>query len=210
MNLRVDLILEDEKRSANVVNAKSLARIAIITVPIIIIVMGLVAGISVMHSKIKLKQLTRSWELAEQKQEEAKGLRNESAINNRIKIEIQGWRESHINWYEQLLGLQRIAPLKMQFTKLRISQTLQLVKNKFPARHLNLTLSGKAVGPTAESDVNHFISTIRSSEVFTEQMEDVIIKSFAEDREENASRDDRVFEIECIYKPREFRKPRQR
>lgn len=209
MNIRVDLILDTEKRSASVLNAKSIIRLAIIILPLLVIVMVVLGAISVMHSNVKLNNLQNRWEIAEKKQAEAKILRNETAINNQIKNELLGWRASHMSWGEQLVALQRIAPINMQLTGLSINQTLHLVKNKFPARQFVLTLSGKSKGVPAEANINRFIDTIKNSEAFTVPMENVSIENFGEDRNENASREDRVFVIKCTYNAKEFREARK-
>ena len=209
MNIRVDLILDNEKRSASLLNVKSIIRLAIIIAPLLVIVTVVLGGIGFMHSNVKLNNLKNRWELAEQRQKEAKALRDETAINNRIKNELLGWRASQMPWGEQMVALQRIAPSNMQFIRLNISQTLLLVNNSFPARQFVLTLSGKSKGSAAEANINTFIDTIKSSEIFTVPMEGVSIESFGEDRNEYATREDRVFEIKCTYNAKVFREPRK-
>lgn len=209
MNLRVDLILEHEKRSASLLNIKSVMRISVIVVPVIIVAVIIFGVISVMHSKLQLQNKSKSWEIVEQKQIEAQDLRNEVAINNLIRNDLLGWKASHMDWHSQLLGLQRVAPRNMQFTKLRVNQTLQLVKNKYPSRYFVLNLSGKSKGADAEANINEFIASIKNNDIFTLPMEQVSIKDFGEDKDENANRQDRVFEIECIYKAKDFQEPKK-
>ncbi len=204
MNLRVDLILDEEKRSASVLNAKSLIRMSIIIVPLAIVAMGVVGVINVMHSTLTLNNRNKSWEVAEIKEQEARDLRAEAGINNSIKNEMTGWRASQMDWHSQLLNIQRVAPRNMQFTRLHIGQTLKLVNNRHPARHLTLTLSGKSKGADSETQINEFIANLKSLKIFTDAMVDVVINDFSEDRDKDASRQDRVFEIECIYKAKEF------
>lgn len=209
MNLRVDLIMESEQRSANVLNVKSLIRISILAVPAIIIGTILVSSINVMHTKIRLKNLTDKWEIAEKRQAEARGMNNDKALRNNIKTEILGWKNTHIDWHTQLLALQRMASLNMQFTRLNISQKIELINKKNPGRFFILDLKGIAVGADAETNVQSFIANIREMEVFSTEMDDVIINNFGESSEKGASKHDREFSIQCVYKQKEFVEPRK-
>ena len=102
MNLRVDLILESEQRSASRINLKSLTRIVAIIVPVLI---GLVVA-SVLFGLVKLnndvKTANNYWEITQPKLERAKALAAQVQDNEAILKELKGWKKSHMVWHEQL------------------------------------------------------------------------------------------------------------
>ena len=133
-----------------------------------------------------------------------KKLRNQLISNLDIMKELKGWRSSHIDWHQQLINIQREVPLEIQFESLDIKQVLQLAGNKkTPARCFTLTIKGIAKGNNAENNIRHLKNSMTYSKAFASLMEDVKVGGSRANRK-GADKTDRVFSIDCIYKPRKF------
>lgn len=209
MNLRVDLILESEQRSGSVIGVKSAMRIGLLVAPITVLVLVAVGFINVMRLNINARNIEKRWEIASEKQDEALKLESEFSANKSILKELQGWKGSHLDWHKQLLEIQRLAPNKTQFTVMRITQTLQLIKNNVVTRNFNMSITGKAITEKAGLNVNNFKNSLELSDFFEPTIESVIVSEFSEDTDEGANKFDRIFKIDCIYKPREFQEPKK-
>ena len=135
MNLRVDLILEDEQRSGSLLNAKSIIRLATIIVPLVIV--GLLAWqvLIVAGLKYELNGLIMDWEIKKPQSEKAKMLTEEFTTHASILSELEGWRRSRIAWSDQVGQLMLIAPENVQLQDLNMNQALALFEEKMPARN---------------------------------------------------------------------------
>lgn len=206
MNLRVDLILESEQRSASVVNLKSILRIASICVPVILVVFILSAVVKMMALKSEFNMLEGQMENAVAKQEAAAKLREELATNLNVLNELEGWRNSHIDWHKQLLGLQKEVPKEIQLSALKLSQTLDLIESGVAARVFTMVLEGNAVGEDAEYNVYRLKRRLENTQLFSSIIEEdgVKVAKYASNPEKGAHKTDRIFRIECLYQDRKF------
>lgn len=207
MNLRVDLILESEQRSGSIVNLKSTMRIASIVGPIILLFISGSVFTNARRLNTELNMLEGQMEIAGPKQEAAAELKEDLATNLGILNELEGWQKSHMDWNEQLLGLQREVPATIQLDILRISQALQLIDNRIPARVFTLMLKGKAIGEDAEHDVDHLQRRMVKAPIFSSVMEEVEIPpgGFRAVIEKDGSKRDRIFQLNCTYQARKFK-----
>jgi hypothetical protein len=202
MNLRVDLILETEKRSASVINAKSVLRISYIILPVILflIIGGFVLSVWQLNSN--LKTLEDGLAIDGPKKDKALKLRAEFQENLVILEEVKGWQKSHLSFYEQLVGVQKEVPEKIQLQNLTINHTVILTNNA-PARVFTLSLSGKAFGDGAQSYVTQLENRLQKGPAFTNAMESAKVVLFKQpDNAADGNKSDRLFQIECAYKPR--------
>ena len=97
-------------------------------------------------------------------------------------------------------------PRDIQLQKLRISQGLQLVDGA-PARMFNMTLNGKAIGQNAAESVMTLQERLESSESFAGVLREAEVPegTFQAITENGVVHQyDRVFQINCKYKPRKF------
>ncbi|MFC1496932.1 hypothetical protein ACFLS1_00475 [Verrucomicrobiota bacterium] len=203
MNLKVDLILETEQRSGSVINLKIIIRVISFLIPAVLGVIVLFAVINSMQKKNELNTLENKMSIAEPKQKIATKLRNQLTTNLDIMKELEGWRSSHIDWHQQLINIQREVPLKIQFESFDIKQVLQLADNRTPSRCFTLTIKGLAKGNDAENNIQHLSDNMANSAAFTPLTEDVNVWG-SRDNRKGADKTDRIFRIDCIYKPRKF------
>jgi len=203
MNLRVDLILESEQRSGSIINLKSILRISSIIFPSILAIIILFAFVNSIKLKNELAMYQGEMDIAGPKQEQAEKLHEQLMKNLNILKELESWNSSHINWNEQLLSLQREVPPKIQLTDLDLRQVLQIVDKKAAARVFTLTLKGKAKGATSEGSIHALYDTLKNSPAFSPFMANVEV-SGSQDTTKGADKNDRIFKIDCSYKPSKF------
>jgi hypothetical protein len=202
MNLRVDLILPTEQRSASPLSPKSLLRIVLIVVPAALVLYLISQFLVVKQLDRDLRDLRLSFETAKPQQERARQLMTEFEAHRRIETELQGWRNSRIAWHEQLTGVLQEVPAGIQLEQLNISQRMALNEEQHGMRTFLLTMRGKAVGDTAEADVRRLESEFSDGPVFGQLTERVEVPQYGADMSSDASRNDRVFQMTCEYKAR--------
>ncbi len=205
MNLRVDLILPTEQRSASVINVKSLTRISMIVVPVVVGLVIALAVMNIMRSRSDLRDLESQWKDAEPKKKAAAALRAELAVNQDLERRVTGWTRSRFNWHEQLRGIQKEIPegLRIQLAALSISSSLIVVGNT-PARGASLTLRGLAFGENTEANVKTLKDSLLKSPVLSGAVGSVDITLFAANTSAGANKLDRIFQIDVYYNARKF------
>jgi len=206
MNLRVDLILASEQRSGSLLSLKSLLRIATIVGPLVLILIIGTAVLKTMKLTRKLNDLETQWQCEEPKKKRASELKKEVATNVALKEELEGWSKSHLDWHQQLLGLQRATADDIQLTSLRVSHAIQLVDDeKTPARVFAATMKGTALGEKAELSVRRLERLLAQAPAFSNIMDRVEVSKYGADTRSGASKSDRVFEINCTYETLKFK-----
>lgn len=206
MNIRVDLILESEQRSASVVNVKSMIRISSISVPAILLVIAASIVVNMMTLNSELKMLEGEMQAIGPKQEAAEILSKGFAVNREMLNELEGWHKSHIDWHEQLLAMQKEVPAEIQLSALRISHQFDLIDKKIPARAFTVVLEGNTTGERAEFSVQRLKRGLEDSPALSSavQKNGVEVSRYEAVTEKGAAKDDRIFQIKCEYQSRRF------
>lgn len=202
MNLRVDLILDSEKRRASVINPKLVIRVISILVPVLLGILLMAQIVVVRQLRGELRDLTRSLESAKPQQERAKAFVTEFQSHRAILEELSAWTNSLISWHGQLSSIMAVIPTNMQLRSLAVSQTFQLDENATPVRLFTTTLNGRAVGDQAEGSVRLLENALRDGDPFRMFTTNVSVPLYGADESPTASRHDRVFEIASQYNPR--------
>jgi hypothetical protein len=208
MNFRINLILDTEKRSTSIISAKGILRICAIVVPVIIIIILATSVLTVINLRHYRDQLVR--ENAEKADEKAKAAQLKQKLTDATRIleEVRGWKNARLNWHEQLLGIMQYTPTNVTLTKLTLSTQLKLVdNNKTPARIFSLELDGKAKGAGSDEILNNFQLAFKTKPPFGTNVIDIetVKLEGSEDLSEGASKDDRIFKLNCTYLPRRFK-----
>ena len=218
MNLRVDLILPTEQRSASVVSVKSLIRIAAIVVPLVLLIVIAWVVTSLMQTRGELNRLEAQWdefgaekawgpkkELTPQKVIDARNIKAE--LNKTLAIEksLAGWATSRMLWDEQLKGIRKEIPpaLRIQLTKLTVVSTMG-VSSKTPVRANFLTMMGVAYGDNAETSVQTFQKALLNTSSSAGRVVSVEVPQCVDNKAPGANKSDRFFKIDMQYKPRKF------
>lgn len=200
MNLRVDLILESEQRSGSLLSPKSLIRIAIIVLPLILGIVLASAAYKTWQLSAERKQLEEQLRNIGNRTQEAKDLQEQVAKNENIVAKLTWWHNSRLDWVKVLVGLQKVVPDTIQLQMLSIPEKIK--KGDAPAREFTMTLQGKAVGTKAKENVKRLAADIKKAPEFKELLESSKVTSFLRDASQKADPNDRIFKIECKFKPR--------
>lgn len=201
MNLRADLIFPGEQRSASGVSLRSVSRVATIVGPLVVAGVIVYIVMNSLNLNSKVRAMERLWLETEPRKEQAMKVLQQGKANDAILKEIQGWQRSRIDWHTQLLALQRMVQPRLQFSVLRLSQVLQTGENKEAERTYTLAISGKAVGRGAETAVEGLQKDFLETEPFKEYIERAEIPKYGADP---ADKENRIFQLDCTYKPRVF------
>lgn len=204
MNLRVDLILESEQRSASLISRKSLIRIVSIVIPAVIVLLVTLQVMRLLAVKNEERAVEARWLTTEPLEKKAGELAGVRRANDALLAELEGWSKSRISWNEQLLALTSVVPTNMQLTELRIGQTFQVIQDKVPARVFGMNLKGMSYGTEAESSVKKMEQTLSQDALFSNLIRRVEVPMYGAANTEGANKDDRIFEIRCGYRERAF------
>ncbi|MCX6993141.1 MAG: hypothetical protein NT011_08380 [Kiritimatiellaeota bacterium] len=200
MNLQVDFMLDTERRSGSTVSQKFVIRLAAFIIPVI--VLGLFAVLIVANHSSKRYRNDVEQEKIQIDPEYKKvlGLEKEFKSAQDLKAAIQGWSDSRLDAYRLLRGLQRAAPQTIQLTQWIFDEKVEKVATVF-GRTAGIYMKGKVVGERPEADVRRLYQALKSEPPFPDIMSQVEVKRFAasEALDEQGSR---VFDIECMLKPR--------
>ncbi|MBM4144014.1 MAG: hypothetical protein FJ225_10555 [Lentisphaerae bacterium] len=207
MNLRVDLILESEQRSGSVLSPKSLMRIGSVVGPVALAFLVAAFVFQLWLLGGKLSSLEGQWAALEPRAKKADELRAQLAASRKILGEIEGWRKAHMDWHAELQGLIDIVPENIQLKQMRISQAFEVSAKKVPARAFVAVVDGRAVGDGAEDAVRTLRMRLTSEMPFATNVapDGVSVVAYGADPTPGAGKNDRVFSVQCRYRPREFR-----
>jgi len=205
MNLRVDLLLDSERRSGGRIRVRFLVRTAAILVPTIVlgIVFWIFWSFQSQRSKLKADEAYVNRKKPEYK--EALRLKGQVARNLAQLAELKALSASRMLWHDQLLGLQKTVHPMIQLTRLRVAERLS-VSAGTPVRINVMTLTGKATGDDPDTIFNRFKRSLEKDAVFEPVMDAVKVTRYDEASQDESGEKVRVFEIECRYKPRKVAK----
>jgi hypothetical protein len=203
MNLRVDLILETEQRSASIFNLKTMVRAVAILIPSIIAVFFLVSFFEFWTLKSTVNDMKTEEEIKKPKVARADALRAEVDQNETIKTELQGRKNSAIDWHVQFVELMKLIPDEMHFDSLRMTHTFAS-ENNVTSRKFDMTVAGKSQGTRSEDNVLLVKRSLTISDFFKKYMNPPDVPVFKQDTDPGAKKTDRIFRIECNYKPRKM------
>lgn len=206
MNLRVELILDTERRSASLINVKTVIRISAIVVPLLIAAIAAMMAMDYMSVKQKRDILKSQREDQKPTEEKATTLNTQLGQNLALLKEIEGWQNARTSWSVLLLDLQKSAPDKIHFDTLTVQHALTLEAGKSLVRTYGMSLKGVAGGSNPEQDVRQMKEDVRLAASYTNLLDSVPeIKRF----EPLASHTDetkhhRAFTLDLKLKPRKF------
>lgn len=201
MNVRVDLILKSEQRSASPLSLRSISRLASIFVPAALILGGVLSGVNLFTLQNRVRMAENAWEDVEPRRKAALDLREVADRNEGVLHELHAWRSAQIEWSDHLLSLQKAIRPQIQLTLLRVTQNLQITDDNVPARVFSAHIDGVAAGNSAERDVDDLQRMLTTVEPFRETAMEVTVPKFAADP---TRKQDRVFHVQILFKPQVF------
>lgn len=207
MNLRVDLLLDSERRSASPVSVRNLKRALPWLAPLAVALLGGRIAADWMTLNASLRTAELLWKETEPKKAKVLTLRQQADQSEQVLGAMEAWRCTRPSWRQHLEALQRAVRPQMQLETLRIQHTIQqLAPDRKPARVFTLSLTGRATGPGAEADVQGLTRDLRDGPILSNFVREVEVKFDADPR----NKADRIFQIECAYRPLPFHEATRR
>ena len=205
MNLQVDFMLDTERRSGSTVSQKFVIRLAAFIVPVIVLGLFVVLIVTYQSSKSDRNLVEQEKIQIDPKYKKVLDLEKEYNSVRDLKAAIQGWGDSRLDAYRLLRGLQRAVPQTIQLTQWVLNEKVETVGTVF-GRTVGIYMKGKVAGERPEADVQRLYQALKNEPPFPDIMAQVEVKRFAasESLDEQGGR---VFDIECVLKPRLLVKP---
>ncbi len=119
-NFRIDVILEEERRSASRVSIKVVARIAGITVVGVVLLVATIFVGNVLRVKAQASRINDEWTKLSSEWNRAKQNKKDYDSNKAILDEIEGWNKSRIEWHKHLLQVRDIVPEGVELAQMTI------------------------------------------------------------------------------------------
>ncbi len=200
MNLQVDFMLDTERRSGSSVSQKFVIRLAVFSVPVVVLGLFTVLIVAYQSSKRDRNLVEQEKIQIDPEYKKVVNLAKEYNDVRDLKTAIQGWADSRLDAYRLLRGLQRAAPQTIQLTQWILSEKVEAVGTGV-GRTAGISMKGKVAGEHPEADVQRLYQALKSDPPFPDIMAQVEVKRFAAS-EALDEQGGRVFEIECMLKPR--------
>jgi hypothetical protein len=206
----VDLLLDDERRSASTVNVGMVLRLGAFAAVAAIVLAVMLLFIASRDVELKVSEARAKWERLKPKHVELLALRaslNELRASSR---QIEACRRSRLALGAELAQLQLGVPEEIQLTALRINQFVGNQKAGASAtRGYEMRFSGKVTGANPKECVDELIKYL-SSPAYTGRVESVTVPNNGFRKETvrlsaaGETRTDWFFELVCRYRPRSF------
>jgi hypothetical protein len=212
-NFRIDVILEEERRSASPVSIKLAARIAGIAVAAIILLVATIFVGGVLRLKAQASRINDDWKELEPQWEQAKQDKKEYEKNKAILDEIKGWNKSRIEWHKHLMQIMDVIPQGVELDKMAIKGSIG-VADDHAAMQFGMVMDGaaredkknKSYARSPQEDVMEFEKLLNTAPFAKTMLANVEVppQFFTDDKAAGASKQDRKFKIVVSYKPRKF------
>jgi hypothetical protein len=125
------------------------------------------AGIQILKYSVtisELHMLESKWTLAEPKQNRSRELLAHLHYNMQTSAELEKWKDSRINWNQQLQAILESAPKTIQATSLFISSKLETPSSPNPPiRSYSLIIDGKNSGKEAMDHIEVFKQSLAAT-----------------------------------------------
>ena len=200
MNLQVDFLLDTERRSGSTVSQKFIIRLAAFIIPVIVLGLFVVLIVTYQSSRRDRNLVEQEKIQIDPEYKKVLSLEKEFKSVQDLKAAIQGWSDSRLDAYRLLRGLQRAAPPTIQLTQWMLNENVAAVGTVF-GRTAGIYMKGKVAGERPEADVQRLYQALKSEPPFPDIMAQVEVKRFAAS-EALDEQGGRVFDIECMLKPR--------
>ena len=209
MKYHVDLLLDEERRSASRVNVGMVLRLSAVTAVGVVLLITLLLFVESRDVELKVARARAKWEHLKPQHTELLALRvalNELRASSR---QIEACRRSRLALGAELEQLQLGVPEELQFTSLRINQFVGNQKAGTTAtRSYEMRLSGKIISDNPKANVDKLIVYL-SAPSYTGRVESVTVppNGFRKETVRVSAVDTRTdwfFELVCRYRPRSF------
>lgn len=210
MTYHVDLLLDDERRSASPINLGLALRVGAFVVAGAILLMILLLVIASRDVTLKEADARGKWEHLKHPYAQLTALRASLAELRASHRQLDACHRSRLAMGAELAQLQLGIPAAIQLTSLRIHQFVGSQKaGSSASRSYEMRLSGRISGDNPKGSVDELMRYL-SSPAYTGRVEavSVPVNSFRKETVRlpgtGETRTDWFFELVCRYRPRSF------
>jgi len=204
----VDLLLDDERRSASPVSLGMVMRLGSFAVLAVLGVVVMQLFFASREVEDKVDQAKRTWDKLKPRHEELLGLR---ATRNELRAtfrQIDACRRSRLELGPELQRLQLGVPEEIQLTSLRINQFVGNQNTGTGAtRTYEMRFSGKVSGDKPKVSVDKLMQYLKAANTGLVASVEVPNNGFRKETVRLSAvetRTDWFFELVCRYQPRSF------
>ncbi|MEI8242932.1 MAG: hypothetical protein WCI17_06665 [bacterium] len=209
MTYHVDLLLDDERRSASPVSVGMVLRLGAFGAVATILMMTLMLFIASRDVQGRMTVARATWERLKPQHTELLSLRVELNGLRASSRQIEACRRSRLPLGNELAQLQDGVPEDIQLTALRINQFVGNQKVGANAtRSYEMRLSGKVASDNPQGNVDELIKHLKAQS-YTGRVESVTVPNNGFRKEivrvsASETRTDWFFELVCRYRSRSF------
>ena len=206
MTYHIDLLLDDERRSATPVHVRMARRLGVTALVALLLLATLLLFLSTRGVHGRVLEGRTHWHNLQDRHEAWRKLRGELQDERAAMRQLQACQHARIAWGEELAALQRGVPETIQLTELRVSQFVGApTSGARTVRSYDMRLSGRVGGDDANAYVQQLLDHL-SAASRTDRVASVSVPpgAFRRDVSRGAARTDWLFDIVCSYRPRAF------
>jgi hypothetical protein len=213
MNVRVNLLNEDEVRHHVAVSRQFTIIASAAGGGALLLLLGLILAVNFLGARREVAQLERRWSDIEEAHGQALALKEQVERNQRILGELNGWRASRLEWAKLMYDMERLVPSSVQLTRFDVRNIYDMVlaegekdpRAGTPVRMYKIDMGGKAKGEFAEDTVLQFVRRISESPAYADILSSIKLQSLQKDRSHTGAEAGRLFGIEGFTQPREMK-----
>lgn len=198
--MHINLLYEDEQRSASPVSLWLLTRVFIGAMAFLVVFWIVMFTLGYRTLKQQVDAMDSEWKYSEPKYKAAIQVRSDLSERRETLKALHGWRDARIAWGGQLDSIGHMVPEVVQLIELRVSHTVLVVANNIPARVFEAKFSGRTAAARSEVNVVQFLDGFKLPP-FDRFVESAVLPAGAF-RQDPVVKSDRIFEIVCKYLPR--------
>ncbi len=206
MIYHINLLLDEERRTASPLPLNALLRIGVVLVCGSLVVATLLLVFARRQAENRAALARAEWQDLKPQHEKLLRLRTSMVEVRGALRQLQACSHARVAWGEELDNVQAAIPLDVQLTELRASQVVSGATSTVTAvRGYDMHLIGKTSGEDADVHVRRLIDRL-STPAFSNRLESVTVPGggFRPDPSRGALRTDRVFDVFCRYRSRKF------
>ncbi|MBN1267973.1 MAG: hypothetical protein JXB04_00145 [Kiritimatiellae bacterium] len=171
MNIRINLIRENEIRQPGLMNPKMIMRMSLAALVGLIVLTIMLILLHVASVNRALSQARARHKKVDPVFQDVRALQQDLAFNQALLKDLQGWNKWRFEWQTILMDLQAAVPAPVQLTRLAIKSNMIMIHPPkwekkalpVPARRFSVHLDGIAAGERGDEVVVQFVRSLRTA-----------------------------------------------
>lgn len=206
MIYHIDLLLDEERRTATFLPVRALLRLGLLLVCGSLVMATVLLFLTRRQTQTQVVAARAEWQELKPQHDTLLRLRGTLVDLRGALHQLKSCNHARLAWGGELACVQGAIPLDVQLTELRVSQFVGGTTSTVGAvRSYEMHLIGKTSGEDADAHVRQMIDRL-ASPAFSNRVELVTVPNggFRQDAARGALRTDRIFDVLCRYRTRSF------